>query len=334
MKRSKPWNTSLCVVPLLATTLLLLGGKAYPFGFHAHRVINRMAVFTLPPEMLPLYKHNVEFLSERSVDPDRRAHAVEGEAPRHYIDIDHFGDSPFDSMPRHWDDAVEKFSEDTLMQYGVLPWHINRMMHRLTQAFRNNDTNNILLLSAHLGHYIADACTPLHTTKYYNGKTSGQRGIHAFWESRLPELYSHQYSFFTGRAEYVDDPLEMAWELIAVAHAKVDTIYEVFDSLLAAIPGDRVYAHEMRGQSTVRVYSRGFSEAFHHGLQGMVEQQMRLAVKTIGDFWFTAWVNAGQPNLSPMEDKTPSTRFLQSLQEEQEQWEVTSGVPDRNYGSE
>lgn len=290
-----------------------------------------MAVFTLPPEMIGLYKHHIEFLSERSVDPDKRAHAVDGEAPRHYIDIDHFGDSPFDIMPRKWQDAVEMFTEDTLMRYGVLPWHIDVMMQRLTRAFIQNDMDRILLLSAHLGHYIADACTPLHNTKFYNGRTPAQRGIHAFWETRLVELYANSYQFFTGRAQYIPDPLERAWELVEISHLKVDTIYMVFDSLMIHFPADRMYAHEMRGQATNRVYSRSFSAAFHDGLNGMVERQMQLAVKSIGDYWFTAWVNAGQPDLTLMEQQKLSNRFLRWLRKEERKWAGEKQISERSY---
>jgi hypothetical protein len=60
------------------------------WGFYGHKRINRVAVFTLPPEMFGFYKEHIEFLTEHSVDPDKRRYAVEGEAQRHYIDLDHF----------------------------------------------------------------------------------------------------------------------------------------------------------------------------------------------------------------------------------------------------
>ena len=49
---------------------------------------------------------------------------IKEEAPRHYIDIDHYSENPFQVMPRKWTDAVEKFSEDILLAYGIVPWHI------------------------------------------------------------------------------------------------------------------------------------------------------------------------------------------------------------------
>ncbi len=302
----------LCLVPPL---------DGFGFGFAAHRKINRMAVFTLPPEMVGFFKKHIEYLSERSIDPDRRAHAVPGEAPRHYIDIDHYGENPFELMPRRWYEAVEKYTEDTLQLHGVLPWHINLMMGRLTRAFEDRNVDRILYNAAHIGHYISDACTPLHTTKYYNGRTPDQRGIHALWESRLPEMMADEFNYLVGRAKYLESPRDRAWELVEISHNQVDFIYQVYDSLVQHFSSDRVFSYEMRGQAITRVYSREFSEAFHLGMEKMVEEHMRLAVKSVGDFWYTAWVNAGQPDLYKLEERAISRNHRRQIEREQQAWE-------------
>ena len=67
------------------------------WGFWGHKRINRMAVFSLPPEMVTFYKKNIEFITEHAVDPDKRRYAIKEEAPRHYIDLDHYGANPFDT---------------------------------------------------------------------------------------------------------------------------------------------------------------------------------------------------------------------------------------------
>lgn len=139
------------------------------WGFFAHRQINRLAVFTLPQEMITFYKHHINYITENAVNPDRRRYAVDNEAPRHYIDIDVYGDSAIYKIPRYWKDAVEQYTEDTLMAYGIVPWQINRMHYQLTDAFKIGDVHAILRVSADLGHYIADGNVPLHTTENYNG---------------------------------------------------------------------------------------------------------------------------------------------------------------------
>jgi hypothetical protein len=188
------------------------------WGFYAHRQINRLAVFTLPPELIGFYKANIQYITEAAVNPDRRRYAVVDEAARHYIDIDHYGDSAIYTMPRYWNKAVEKYSEDTLKAYGILPWHIQVMYYRLRDAFMVRDPSRILSLSADLGHYIADAHVPLHTTKNYNGQYSGQEGIHGLWESRLPELFSNKYDFFVGKAEHLKNTQLAAWKAVETSN--------------------------------------------------------------------------------------------------------------------
>ena len=200
---------------------------ATSWGFFGHKKINRMAVFTLPPEMIKFYKKNIEYLTEHAVDPDKRRYAVEGEAPRHYIDIDHYvhsGEDPFEVVPKKWFDAIDKFSEDTLQAYGIVPWHVNVMVMRLTKAFEAKDVDRILSVSSDLGHYIGDSHVPLHTTENYNGQLTGQRGIHGFWESRLPELKAMDYDFFVGRAEYVEDILADEWKTVQESFSAKDSV--------------------------------------------------------------------------------------------------------------
>ncbi|MEZ4740473.1 MAG: hypothetical protein R2818_14210 [Flavobacteriales bacterium] len=136
------------------------------WGFYGHKRINRMACFTLPPEMFGFYKRHIDFVSDHAVDPDRRRYAVVGEAPRHYIDIDHYavGDQdPFEVVPRKWDDAVAKFSEDTLQAYGIVPWHIQVMFGRLVSAFQRGDVDRILSgVSGHRSLYRRCTCALAH----------------------------------------------------------------------------------------------------------------------------------------------------------------------------
>jgi len=305
-------------IALIAVSFLFCSAQIW--GFFAHQRINRLAVFTLPVEMMGFYKHNIQFLTENAVNPDRRRYAVEGEAPRHYIDVDVYGDSAVYKMPRNWFDAVEKYSEDTLKKYGVVPWHINLMKVRLTDAMRISDASNILRLSADLGHYIADANVPLHTTENYNGQLTDQYGIHGFWESRLPELFSDNYDFFVGKAEYIENPQQHAWKAVVQAHEALDSVLHFEKKLSQKISDDKKYAFETRGQSTVKVYSREYSDNYHKMLNGMVERQMLRSIKMVGDFWYTCWIDAGQPELDGLIDFEFSEEELRKRKEELKEW--------------
>ncbi len=303
----------ICLAVIIVSASFFFQQQTYSWGFFGHKKINRMAVFTLPPEMIKFYKKNIEYVTEHAVDPDKRRYAVEGEAPRHYIDIDHYvhdGGDPFEVVPKKWNDAVEKFTEDTLQAYGIVPWHVNLMMLKLTKAFEAKDVDRILKLSADLGHYIGDSHVPLHTTENYNGQLTGQRGIHGFWESRLPELKSKDYDYFVGRAKYVENILDDTWENVRQSFSAKDSVLEFERILNDKFPQDQKYAFENRGKSLVKTYSEDYSNNYHEMLDGMVERRLTQSIIKVGSYWYTAWVNAGQPNLDELLEKKPSQKLL------------------------
>ncbi|HCM76705.1 MAG TPA: S1/P1 Nuclease [Cytophagales bacterium] len=293
----------------------------FAWGFFAHKKINRLAVFTLPPEMIGFYKRNINYLSDEAVAPDRRRYAVEDEAPRHYIDLDEFGDSASYKLPRTWKKAVEMYGEEVLMEKGIVPWHIIRMYDRLQEAFMLSDPQKILRISAELGHYVSDANVPLHTTSNYDGQLTGQIGLHAFWESRLPELFFNEYDFFVGKATYIEDVPSYAWQAVVGAHRALDSVL-LLEKETAVRMGNQKYSFETRGKQTIKVVSPTYAKAYHQALNGMIERKMRTSVKMTGDLWYTAWVNSGQPDLKKLIDYTPSKQELEARKKELEEWKV------------
>jgi len=291
---------------------------AYSWGFFAHQKINRMAVFTLPDEMIGFYKKHIEYISQHAIDPDRRRNMSANEAPRHYIDIDHYGNYPFDSVPRYWKKAIAKYTEDTLVAYGINPWYVEKMLYRLTNAFKDGNLDLILHYSADLGHYVADGHVPLHTTENYNGQMTNQKGIHGFWESRIPELKSESYDYWVGRAKYIDKPIENAWKAIKESHAGVDSVLKFEAQLNAKYSADKKYSFENRGATMLKVYSVEYTTDYDKMLDGMVERRMRASIIDVGSMWYTAWVNAGKPDLDHFGDKEVSDSLVnaQKLEEE------------------
>lgn len=267
--------------------------------------------------MFGFYKEHIEFVTEHAVDPDKRRYAVEGEAQCHYIDLDHFykpGENPFQIMPRKWKDAVSKFTEDTLQTYGIVPWHISVMKSKLQRAFETKNVDLILKYSADIGHYIADAHVPLHTTENYNGQLTGQKGIHGLWESRLVEINAENYDYFVGKATYVKSVLDYTWEAVEDSHNALDSVLRMEKEITRTFPSDRKYAFEQRGNTTVQVYSKEFCSAYHVQLNGMVERRLRAAVIAVGSIWYTAWVDAGQPDLRSLQNKPPTQELLKEFQ--------------------
>ena len=289
-----------------------------------------MAVFTLPPEMVGFYKRHIDYITEHAVDPDKRRYANKDEAPRHYIDLDHYGKNPFDSIPKFWKNAVAKFTEDSLNAYGIVPWWIEKMVYKLTEAFKNQNAEMILYYSANIGHYIADAHVPLHTTENYNGQMTNQKGIHGFWESRIPELFADSFDYFVGSAKYIDKPIDAAWNAVKGSFAAKDSVLLFEAELNKTFSADKKYAYEVRGYATVKVYSEEYTKAYDKMLNGMVERRMMAAIKLVGSLWYTAWVNAGQPDLEKMETKEFSDSLKKANEEIEQMWKT--GQPKNDKG--
>ena len=311
----KPW---LLLLGVLGCAWGLPTHAAPAWGFFGHRLLNRLAVFTLPPAMVGFYKANIDYLTANATRADSRRTVVPGEAPKHFLDVDRYGDSAAYRLPRRYADAVARYGEDSLLRHGIGPWHVTSMKNQLTAAFQAHDADRILHLSADLGHYVADACVPLHTTRNYNGQLTGQRGIHGLWESRLPELLSADYDLFSGPARYLERPTDAIWTAVIRAHAAVDSVLRFERELTARYPPDRKFGYEPRGSQTVRVYSREFSQAYHAQLSGQVERQLRYAAALIGDFWYSCWVDAGSPDLDQLPRAPSPAEQLRLAREAQE----------------
>jgi hypothetical protein len=300
---------------------MLIVQHCFCWGFYAHRKINYYAVFLLPPEMVLLYKPNIDFITEHAVDPDKRRYMVAAEASRHYIDIDHYGVSPFNSLPRKWNEAVAKYSEDSLNARGIVPWWINAMLQRLTAAFKEKNQARILKLSAEIGHYIADAHVPLHASSNHNGQLTDQRGIHAFWESRIPELLAEkEWDFFIGKAEYIRDPLAFTWQRVLESASASDTVLKFEKELSKTFPPDQRYSFKEKNGVITRQYSSAYTIKYDEKMKGMVERRMRQAIYAVASFWYTAWVNAGQPNLAELGNKELTTEDLKEFENLDAAW--------------
>jgi hypothetical protein len=305
----------------LLILFLFIYQQCFCWGFYAHRKINYYAVFLLPPQMMMFFKPHIQFISDHAIDPDKRRYALAQEGPRHYIDIDHYGTYPFDSLPRGWNDAVAKYSEDSLQKHGIVPWWVQIMKHSLTSAFKEKNGAAILKYAAEIGHYIADAHVPLHASSNHNGQHTGQHGIHGFWESRVPELLAEkEWDFFIGKASYIKNPGDFIWNRVLESAAAADTVLRIEKELSAGFSADQKFAFEDRNGKIIRQYSSIFAKAYDKKLNGMIERRMRQSIFAIASFWYTAWIDAGQPDLKSISSIHFSEEELKEFEQLNESW--------------
>ena len=271
---------------LLKTTLLTFVlfntvSLVSAWGIWGHQHINRAAVFALPEEMRVFFYNHIDFITQESSIPDARKYTIydEQEAPRHFLDVEAYGEKPFETLPNTLKEAQATFDQKHLKEYGILPWYIQEMQSKLTQAFRDKNKPVILFLAADLAHYLADAHVPLHTSINYNGQLTEQKGIHAFWESHLPELFGETYNFKVKQATYIADPVAESFRLIQQTHALVSTMLEVDKKLQQEFPKEKIYVLDSTGNISTNRYKEPFhsyeyARLYHERLNGMVEKQM------------------------------------------------------------
>jgi hypothetical protein len=287
------------------------------WGFFAHYRINRLAAFILPKAMAGFYKANIAFITEHAISADKRRYVDSTEAPRHFLNADHYGKKPFTTIPRKWTDAAKKYSADTLTKYGTVPWAIQSQYYRLVDAFKKHDTTAILTASSNLGHYVADAHVPLHLHSNHDGQFTKQQGIHALWETRIPELFATNYNCYSGKARYIENPLTEALKICRTSFSEADSVLRLERQLNRSFQALKKYAMTIRGKRKVKDYSVAYSAAYQKLLRSMVQRRMRSAVLSVGSYWYSAWVDAGQPDLNKLIAKPLSDAERLKLQKEE-----------------
>lgn len=274
------------------------------WGFLVHRTVHQLAVYKLPGSLRQFFYQNLDSLVAHSVRPDVRRNTDSAEAHKHYINLEAFGDSAAWKMPLHWEEAVRIYSSDSLYKYGYVPYHILWMKGKLVEAFRSRHRDSILFYAADLGHYIADANVPLHTTTNYDGQLTHQRGLHSLWESIVPDLELEHYNLFSGKkAKYLADPAAAIWQAVRRAHVLVNEVLETERQASAAFTDSTKFRIQIRNNREVKTFTPEFAKAYSRQLGNMVNDQLRYAASLIADFWYTAWVDAGKPDLRGLMEK-------------------------------
>ena len=277
-----------CVV----VAAVLLSG----WGFRAHRDINYYAVYALPQPLQAFYKKHHKYIKEEAVKPDILRNTNPQEAPRHFIDLEYYLQTPGFRIGMSWEEVYDLLG-DSVYRWGTLPWTIERFYNLLVDAFKNRDVKKILYLSTFLGHYVADAHVPLHTTVNYDGQLTGQRGIHSLWETTIPEYFSSNYSPIVGTANYIPDIRIWVWRVILESHYKVDSVIQMEKRARKLCGKNGKDTIITRGSREYAVPSRQFCLVYDSLMNRLVERRWRKSILNVASVWYSAWVDAGRPEI-------------------------------------
>ena len=271
------------------------------WGFLAHRTINQLAIYELPNSIQPFFYRYMDSLVKHSVRPDLRRNEDSTEDAKHYINFEFFGDSAAWKMPVNWDEAVKKYTKDSLLKHGYVSYHVIRMKDNLSRAFRNSDRDSIIFYAADLAHYIGDANVPLHSTMNYDGQLTNQRGLHSLWESMIPEIEITNYDLRSKhRASYLKNPEQAIWDVVRESFVMVNEVLQKERDASVGFTDSTKYRVQLRRGREVRSYTSEFAKEYNKRLGNSINKRLIQSANLVADFWYTAWVDAGKPDLNKL----------------------------------
>lgn len=284
----------------LAAVLWLATPSPSPaWGFDVHRLLTDRALDLLPAPIRPFFDHHRAFIVEHAIDPDlwRPAGWTE-ESPRHFFDLDEYGQPPFADVPREHDRAIERYGAEFVRRAGTLPWRVSDVFGQLRRSFEEqarggrNPAFTIAFQSAMLAHYIQDAFVPLHAVKNYDGQLTRQHGLHFRWETDLVDRYRSVLRIEPPALHPVPDPRAFTFEVLEASFAQAEAIF----------------AADRKAAEGREFYDDEYFERLFRETRPILEERLSKAVAGVASAITAAWEAGGRPEL-PVERKTAPRRI-------------------------
>ncbi|MFZ0963206.1 MAG: hypothetical protein WAO35_20285 [Terriglobia bacterium] len=251
------------------------------WGPTAHVIVNTWAIHVLPPEIHPYFENNRQFLVAHANDPDELMKKDRYERMRHYIYLDKYGLFPYPTLPHDYARAKEALTSWRIGRDGVLPWQVGEYSLRLTKAMKDGKWEEVKLDAAVLAHYVADAHDPLHTTRNFDGQLTTQTGLSTRFDIKLFDRFSKLFIMHPEGAEKIDDPTEYAFQTCLESNVWVNL----------------VLWSDLRAREGLTDYDDEYYDRFYNRVGPTVVHEINAAAHDAGSYWYTAWLNAGRPQL-------------------------------------
>jgi len=259
----------------------LLPSAAYSWGNNANKLVVNRAIDTLPADLRPFFDNSRSALLNHVNDPFVTVEKTPAERKNQFLYLEKYGRFPFELLPRNYKAAVTKFGKSKLESNGLLPWQIGVYSAKLTDAMRNGKWEDVKLYAAVLASYVAAAHDPFNTTDNMDGHLSAQKGINERFGTSLVDRYSSFFFMRPNDAVFIADPTDHAFEACLSSHSWLETI---------------LYA-DREARRGLNAYTDEYYDHFYNQAGAVLIRQISDAATDVGSYWFTAWRNAGQPQL-------------------------------------
>jgi len=302
---------------LLIALLSLDSNAAFAWGNEGHTAINRVAAQKIPPAMPRFLRRAVVEIAYLGPEPDRWRNPAEfalknAQEPDHFIDLERV--SWLEPLPQGRYEfyrklyekraATTEHADDYLPgRVGLQPYITMEVYGRLKAAFREYRQQlaahqstaavqqAIIFYAGWLGHYVADASQPLHTTIHYNGwvgpnpngYTTGH-GIHGLFETTYvaANIKANDFAPLVKAPTQLKDPFADYVAYLKSSNGLVEQVYSL----------------EKAGGFT----GKGTPAAFE-----FTSQRLAAGSQMLLDFWYTAWLESAVPT-SEHSSPTPSPK--------------------------
>lgn len=283
---------------LPALSLLFTGAGPARWGMDGHQIVGQVAAAKLPLAMPAFFRDAQAQLAYLNYEPDRwRSDGMPevNEAFRydHYIDLEVVPDSVLAVQDRFEYLAAMQRSGMAVPERdaGLLPFAILELHERLTIAFSQWRAEmdpskkawieqRVLNDAGILGHFVADAANPHHTTVHHNGWADNWPNPRGFTTERT----------FHGRfeSEFVRTHIRVE-DVLPVAVAPVHNVTELRPAVLAHIRASHAQLE--------RLYELEQQEPFGAGTTGVAHRHFTTARLAAGatllrDLWWSAWLRS------------------------------------------
>jgi len=252
------------------------------WGEKGHQKINGSTAQFFPAK-LAIYRDWSEKLSEHSSDADNRKRFDHTEGIKHYIDIDAYSGFLEDHRIVEEEQAADgKYGKSFILKNGTLPWVTDSTYHALIDQFKSKEWSKAVLTAADLGHYVGDGHMPLHITSNFDGKMTGQNGIHSRYESKMINRFG----------DSIQVKVSALHEIGNVSRYIFNYIYDNYqykDSLLIA---DKIAFEKADHQ-----YNDLYYQLLWNQTRRFTEKLISDSSKSLAELITMAWVEAGKPSL-------------------------------------
>ena len=289
------------VAALTAVTVLVVPALLFAWGDVGHRLTGEAAALKMPPSTPAFFRNAAKQLGYLNPEPDRWKDRAEsqmdpaldrGTFPDHFIDIEMASPAVLTQAMK----ARDRYGFlDTLAAAGVkattmgfLPFTILELAQKLRVDFRNwraaPDSikpwieQRIIDDAGILGHFVADAANPAHTTIHFNG-----------WTGPNPSGYATDNRFHARfESAFVGANIKLS-DLTS----RMDTVAHVFPDLRAAIIAyikeNNTYVERMYQIDKANPFDVNTTAAEN---KEFATERLVAGARMLRDIWWTAWVTS------------------------------------------